>query len=70
MAASAKDNLASDVRSRELPLTEMVPRSVFQMVDLLVGVSVDSTRLGQASREALAKVGFSPRRGHVRGFSL
>ena len=58
LAATAECALAWDMRRRDLTMARLNPDGLFQMADMLAGVSVAFAILGQASGGALAKTFF------------
>ena len=56
-AATAKEPMASDVQRRELVLTEMNPRSAFELADTAVEGPIDANQPGKAHKEAAREVG-------------
>ena len=57
---TARGAQASGIRTREIAGAQVDPRSDCQLAGSLTRDSADSTKLGEASGEALAAVGFAP----------
>ena len=58
LAATAKEPLASDMRRRELAITQLNPQRAFEIADMIAGAPVDDAQMGEASKEAARDVGF------------
>ena len=58
--ATAKDDRASDLRSKDPGIASLNPRSASQLADMISGKSAELAKLGQASCEAWNEIGLDP----------